>query len=223
MKFHPATELNIHAGEGPGQGILRTVVPRGSPWIKRSQLIYRILEEMACLNCLAFKLTCFTSLWYYFFYFIFSLLTHRWLQEGARYPDVEMTSIPKKMFVRERGASGNWLLKQTTVGSKKALCSWLEIFWIYLITFPCRVQAVTKLPDEIIYGSEYLQVRLKPFFLLPKQREKNQEENKNKRSCLWEKLNSRIRNMTIFWRITAPQNIKCCLKSIWTNCTGFNN
>ena len=57
------------------------------------------LEEMACLNCLAFKLTCFTSLWYYFFfYFIFSLLTHRWLQEGARYPDVEMTSIPKKMF-----------------------------------------------------------------------------------------------------------------------------
>ena len=174
MKFHPATELNIHAGEGPGQGILRTVVPRGSPWVKRSQLIYRILEEMACLNCLAFKLTCFTSLWYYSFYFIFSLLTHRWLQEGARYPDVEMTSIPKKMFVRERGASGNWLLKQTTVGSKKALCSWLEIFWIYLITFPCRVQAVTKLPDEIIYGSEYLQVRLKTFFSLAEtEREKS--------------------------------------------------
>ena len=26
MKFHPAPELNIHAGEGLGQGILRTVV-----------------------------------------------------------------------------------------------------------------------------------------------------------------------------------------------------
>lgn len=44
MKFHPAPELNIRAGEGLGQDILRTVVPRGSPRVKRSQLIYRFLE-----------------------------------------------------------------------------------------------------------------------------------------------------------------------------------
>ena len=31
MKFNPAPELNIRTGEGLGQGILRTVVPRGSP------------------------------------------------------------------------------------------------------------------------------------------------------------------------------------------------
>ena len=129
----------------------------------------------------------------------------------------------KKMFVRERGASGNWLLKQTTVGSKKSLCSWLEIFWIYLITFPCRVQAVTKLPDEIIYGSEYLQVRLKHFFSCRNRERKIKRKIKIREAAYGKKMNSRIRNMTIFWRITAPQNIECCLKSIWTNYTRFNN